>query len=206
MLVFLDRKLAFLAVPKTGTTALELALRGRADIVLRRRLKHMPAQRFHRKMAPFLEDTYGVRPDRLAVMRDPLDQMRSWYRYRRAERLEGSQKATSDISFDDFALATIERRPPAYAAIGSQFKFLTSARGDVLVTHLFAYPAQERLMAFLATRFGEEIEVERRNVSEPAETPLSAETEAKVRAARAQDFELYDRLVAAGGYLHTEIS
>ena len=50
MLVFYKERLAFLSVPKTGTTAYESALRPRADIVISEPplLKHAPVYRYNR--------------------------------------------------------------------------------------------------------------------------------------------------------------
>jgi len=79
MLIFSDLKLAFLAVPKTGTTAVEMALKPRADIVFSKQRKHMNAQRFHTRIAPFLLQTFDLIPERVAVMRDPIEQMRALY-------------------------------------------------------------------------------------------------------------------------------
>ena len=203
MLVFSDEQLAFLAVPKTGTTALELALRPRADIAFTKQRKHITAQRFHNQIAPFLKKTFGLVPERLAVMRDPEDQLRSWYKYRSRDRLQDRNAATDGLSFNDFVRDVIRDDPPAHAQIGSQFRFLTSARKQLLVHHLFAYEEQPQLLDFLEARFEAPITLQLKNVSPPAEAPLDPELRAKLRAARAEEFALYDRLRAAGGHLVT---
>ena len=200
MLVFSAQSLAFIAVPKTGTTAIEMALRPHADIIFAKHRKHMTAQRFRRKVAPFLEDTFKIRPDCMAVIRDPEEQIRSWYRYRKGERQRGSSKSTFDLSFDAFVRDVIAADPPPHAGIGSQWNMLTGD-GAVLVDHLFAYEDQPVLRAFLDDRFGTAIEIKVRNVSPPADAPLSAETRAALRQARAEEFALYDRVRAAGGHL-----
>lgn len=203
MLVFSDQNLAFLAVPKTGTTAFEMALRPRADIILSKRRKHLTAARFHNKVAPFLADTFGLTVETIAVMRDPVEQIRSWYRYRSGPRQKGTKASTNGCSFDDFVLAVISDNPPPFAGIGSQFNFVTSGKGDVLVNHLFAYERQPVFRAFLTEAFGEEIVLKQKNVSPPAEAPLSAAVEAKLRKVRADEFALYERVKAAGGHLVT---
>lgn len=205
MLVFSDEKLAFLAVPKTGTTALEQALRSRADIAFTKQRKHITAQRFHNQIAPFLKKSFGLAPERLAVMRDPEDQIRSWYKYRTRDRLQDRDAATDGLSFNDFVRDMLRDDPPAHARIGSQFRFLTSARKQLLVHHLFAYEDQPQLLHFLETRFGTRIELQRKNVSPPAEAPLAAELRDQLRVARAEEFALYDRLKQAGGHLVTEL-
>jgi hypothetical protein len=201
MLIFSAQNLAFLAVPKTGTTAVELALRRRADIVFTKRRKHMTAQKFHRKLAPFLADTFDLRPERIAVMRDPVEQIRSWYRYRTAEDLRGTARSTEGRSFDEFALSVIDDDPPPFAQIGSQFGFLTDPGGNVLVHRLFAYERQPVFRGFLEERFNAPLDIKPKNVSPRAEAPLSEDVLARLRVARAPEFALYDRLIAAGGQL-----
>ena len=69
--------------------------------------------------------------------------------------------------------------------------------------HLFAYESQPAFRDFLADRLGREIKLKPKNVSPDVPAPLSSEVEAQLRAARAKEFALYDRLMAAEGYLHT---
>lgn len=205
MLIFSAQSLAFIAVPKTGTTAIETALRPKADIIFTRHRKHMTAQRFHRRVAPFLAETYGLYPERMAVIRDPEEQIRSWYRYRAGKRQKGSEKSTVSLCFDAFVRDVISEDPPPHAGIGSQWGMLTSGSGELLVHHLFAYETQPVFRAFLSDRFGEEIALKSRNVSPSVEAPLEPATRKALRAARAREFALYERVRAAGGHLVTEI-
>ena len=115
MLIFLRHKLAFLATPKTGTTAVEMALKSRAEIVFSKSRKHITALRYANKIAPFLEDTFDVRPASVAVMRDPVDQIRSWYKYRSQKRLDGTELSTKGISFEQFVREVISEDAPARA-------------------------------------------------------------------------------------------
>jgi hypothetical protein len=57
MLVFWKARLVLLAVPKTGTTALEAAFGPLADMAFLNppRLKHMTLRRYRRQLAPILE-------------------------------------------------------------------------------------------------------------------------------------------------------
>ena len=203
MLIFLNRELAFLATPKTGTTAVEMALKPHAEIVFARSRKHLTALRYHMRVRPFIEDTFSASPAPLAVMRNPIDQIRSWYRYRSQPRLDGKPLSTKGLSFEDFALEVISETPPPRAQIGSQFSFLTSDRDDLLVEHLFAYKRQPAFRDFLAERLGREVKLKPKNVSPDLPAPLSRKVESRLRAARAKEFALYDRLMAADGYLQT---
>lgn len=205
MLIFTPQSLAFIAVPKTGTTAVEMALKPKADIIFSKHRKHTTAQRFHNKIAPFLDSALNLRPDRMAVMRNPEEQIRSWYRYRRGDLREESGSSTEGISFDQFVLDVIADDPPDYAGIGSQVNMLTSGRGGVLVHHLFAYENPTLFRGFLDDRFGQEIVLKQKNVSPEADAPLGPDTRRMLHAARAAEFDLYHRLMDAGGHLVTSL-
>ena len=82
MLVFWEQKLAILATPKTGSTAIEAALDSLASISIQRPpvLKHTNVQRYHRFLGPYFEAASGDRFTVVALMREPRDWLGSWYR------------------------------------------------------------------------------------------------------------------------------
>ncbi|RFP85751.1 hypothetical protein DZK27_15975 [Rhodobacteraceae bacterium 63075] len=204
MQIFFKQNLALLAVPKTGTTAYEAALRGEADILFKKRRKHMSAEAFDKTCAPFLRRAYRLTPERVAIMREPLDQLRSWYRYRTREALLGSKKSTAGMSFDAFVRDAIERPAPPHANVGTQWRFLTLKDGTVPLHHLFAYERQSCFLGFLGERFGKAVDLPEANVSPALETEISPETRAAFRAARTEDYALYERILEAGGHLQLE--
>lgn len=197
MLVFSRQNLALLAVPKTGSTALETALRHRADVIYRGPFRHMTARRFARRVRPLLEQGYGVAPEVVAVMREPTDRIASWWRYRsRPEATHG----VGDMAFAEFVEAVLSPDPPPWAGVGDQHAFLTQD-GRLAVDHLFAYEAMPRLLAFLSERFGEDVALPRKNVSRPRRADLPPALAARLRGARADEYALHARLTEAGGYL-----
>jgi len=203
MLIFLRHNLAFLANPKTGTTAVEMALRPRAEIIFAKNRKHVTAVRFARKIGPFLEDTFGTFPEAVAVMREPTDQIASWFRYRQSDRLRGDALSTAGLSFDAYVQEVIAKDAPLRARIGSQHSFLTDGSGTVMAPHVFAYENQAAFRQFMSDRLGTDVALKPKNVSPDATTTLMPETLAALRAARAAEFALYDAVMAAGGHLQT---
>lgn len=201
MLVFFKPNLALFSVPKTGSTSYGLALRGHADIAFAKRTKHMTVGKFHNKVAPFLEKTFRLAPERMAIMRDPEDHLRSWYKYRSRRKLRASAASTDDQSFDEFVLDVISDAPSPGARVGSQYRFLSLADGTVPVHHLFAYEEQPQIRGFLEERLQSQLEIGHKNVSPPLPAPLSPEIAQRLRAARAEEFALYARLCDAGGHL-----
>ena len=111
-------------------------------------------------------------------------------------------RSSAGISFDECFLAVIEDEPPALAAIGRQFNFLTSNRKKLLVSHLFAYEKMELLHTFLSENFSEKFVFRNKRTSLEMLTQLWRLTlEIFLRAARENEFLLYCRLMASDGYL-----
>lgn len=198
MLVFHKERLVFLSVPKTGTTAWQAALRDRADIVISDppELKHAPVYRYNRFFHPMFQKVTKTDMDIIAVMREPLDWLGSWYRYRRRPFLQGKPNTTHDVTFDAFVQAYCQDRIPGFANVGSQAKFLEPRPNGVAVSRLFRYENPERLLTFLQDRLQTPITLERHNVSPQMPLELSDETRALFRSARPQEFDLYDSIDA----------
>lgn len=192
MLVFWDQRLAFVATPKTGSTALAAALAPHATISVQQPpiLKHTTAFRFHRFIGPYLAAASGHDFELCAVMREPRDWLASWYRYRRRDDIIDPARSTRDHSFDDFVRAWCSDPQPEFAAVGSQAQFLRPRNGRG-VDHLFRYEDPDRLVGFLEQRLGLSVTLPRLNVSPPADTDLSPGTEVLLRRSAAADFALY---------------
>ncbi len=203
MLVFSKEKLVFLSVPKTGTTSYQDALGARASLVVREppELKHAPVFRYNRFFRPALEKFCGEGFDILAVMREPVDWLGSWYRYRRRPGQEGTRTSTHDLSFDDFVLAYMKGNRPAFANVGSQTKFLEPQKNGTSVTHLFQYEDQRGLAEFLKKRLKTDIFTRKLNQSPVLELSLSADVEAKLRRKCAAEFALYESIGFNGAYM-----
>ncbi|MFY0310839.1 gamma-glutamyl kinase [Leisingera sp. D0M16] len=196
MMIFFKERLALLSVPKTGTTAFQAALRNRADLVISDppELKHAPLYRYNRWIRPMFEKVCGAELEIAAVMREPVSWLGSWYRYRQRPALDGKPNSTKDVSFEDFLHGYCKGKPPAFANVGSQAKFLEAQPNGCKVSHLFRYEDQDALKTFLEQRLDTELLLERKNVSPAADLPLSPEAKARLRRKRAAEFELYESI------------
>lgn len=196
MLVFYKAKLAFLSVPKTGTTAYEAALRDHADLVISEppMLKHAPVYRYNRFVRPMFAKVCDVDLEVMAVMREPISWLGSWWRYRQRPFMQGKANATHGISFDDFVLAYMKGKKPGYADVGSQFKFLERQPNGTHVAHMFRYEDQPRLQRFLKSRLGVDVELERSNVSPDIPVTLSDSVAQRYRRKFSEEFALYDSI------------
>lgn len=203
MLVFLKQRLVFLSVPKTGTTAYELALATSASIVVSAppELKHAPVFRYNRFFRQVVERFAGPDVAILAVMREPLDWLGSWYRYRSREDLRGHPKSTHGMSFDTFVRAYCQADAPEFAQVGSQAKFLEPQRNGTRVTHLFRYEDQSGLQSFLAQRLGVEVVTQTANRSLSRQVEIAPATRDLFERFCARDLALYAGI--KGGGAHT---
>ncbi|MEO0992152.1 MAG: sulfotransferase family 2 domain-containing protein [Pseudomonadota bacterium] len=204
MLIFPEQKLVFFAIPKTGSTAYQQLLMNNVDLAFQSTSdrKHMNVRQFERRMVPSLGRGLAGRLQRFAVMRHPLERMRSWYRYRTRLPVT-AHRSTAGISFTKFIEAYLSDEPPEFAALGDQWLFVKTADDLVGIDHLFAIERPALLKSFLADRFGTLPDSARTNVSPEASTDLGADLTSALRAAHEREYALYDMLMEEGGYLHS---
>lgn len=204
MLVFWEERLVFLATPKTGTTAVEMALRPHAGLALTDPpiVKHTPLYRYERFLKPYFAACGAENFETVAVVRHPVDWLGSWFRYRRRPELDGHPNSTAGVDFDGFVRAYLKRDRPPFAQVGSQAKFLTDGQGRVAVDHLFRYENLDALVGFLEARLGRSISLRRLNESPPAELSLRPRLRHRLEQEMPLEFEVWRRAGdtgAAGG-------
>ena len=194
MLAFLDARLVLLSVPKTGTTALEVALRPHAAAVLtgHHGLKHIELRAFQRFVAPVLDRTGAPRFETVAVLREPVDRLKSWYRYNSRDEVIGRPDSTAKVSFQTFVEGFLSDEQPPYARIGRQSWFVQPLPDRPGVDHLFRYEAMDAVLAFLSERLRRKIAPARMNVSPDADTSLDPALEGRLRAALADEIALWE--------------
>lgn len=193
MLIFFKERLVLLSVPKTGTTAYQSALSKRADIVVSNppELKHAPIFRYDRFFRPIFAKMFDVDMEIMAVVREPVDWLGSWYRYRQRPFLDGKPNSTSGLSFDEFVTAYSQGKRPDYANVGSQARFLTPRPNGAAIRHLFKYENQPAIRSFLENRLQTEINLERENVSPMMPLDLSPEVHERFRRKHPEEFEVH---------------
>lgn len=196
MLVFFKERLAFLSVPKTGTTAYETALAPRADLALTNPplLKHAPVYRYNRFIRPMYFNVCDAEMELMAVMREPISWLGSWYRYRRRPFMKDNPNNTFDITFDEFVLAYMKGKRPGFAEVGNQMKFLEPQPNGTRVKHLFAYENQPRLQRFLEERLEVKLDLARENVSPALEISLSGDVAQRFKRKFHEEYQLYDAI------------
>lgn len=194
MLVFYKERLAFLAVPKTGSTAYHTALQDRADLVVTGppELKHAPVRRYDRFFQNIFRKMYDTEMEIMAVVREPIDWLGSWYRFRsRTDRI-GHPHSTRDLTFEEFVNGYMQTPRPDYADVGSQSQFFRTRANGVGASYIFRYDHQDKIQDFLESRLNTKLELKRENVSPPGDLTLSPATEERFRKSHATDFSVYE--------------
>jgi len=192
MLVFWDQKLIFLATPKTGSTAIEAALESRATLAVLRPplLKHTPMRRVSRFIGPWMRTSSGHEFETVALMREPVSWLGSWYRYRQRDDLPDSRQSTQAMDFDAFARAYASNPKPGFADVGAQATFL-APEGKPRVDHIFAYEQMSDFLDFIEARLGCRPDLPRLNISPDADLDLSDRTRELLMRTMSADFALH---------------
>lgn len=195
MLLFMEEKLAFLCVPKTGTTAFERALGRRASLRFSSPpgLKHLSLRKFNSEIQNLIEDENEAHFETVAVIREPIDWLGSWYRYRRRDSISRKENSTRDISFDAFCRAYMATDRPPYARINSQATFLDPGPEGAEISHLYRYEEQEALVDFFEARLKFRPRLPRVNVSPRMDLEIGEDTRAALREFCARDYALWQQ-------------
>lgn len=211
MIYLHNARLVILSQPKTGTTALDNALASRAAIVASNppQLKHIQYYRFMEFVAPWIKAQTGI--DRseyevVSVMREPVDWLGSWYRYRTRDALkEGNSKKqrrnyTGDVTFEEFALEVLKRRSErqAFAKVGSPCGVALMKDGGIGCDRIYPYEDLSGLYELIEQRMKKPVELAKLNVSPPGDLALSDETRERLKAEWAFAFDLHSSLVRDG--------
>ena len=192
MLIFWESRLVFLATPKAGSTAVEAALEALANVAVQRpaALKHANLATYQRHIAPWLHSATGDHFTTVALMREPVDWLRSWYRF--YLRDEQDAETPDNSRFEDFVRLYLAHPESVTQGIGTQSAFLTA--GDAPVDRIFRYEDMDAFTHFLDEWLDCAINLPRINVPPSADVTLSPATEAELRQALAPDFRLYATL------------
>lgn len=194
MLIFWDQRLVFLATPKAGSTAIAMALESLATTSIQRpaSMKHTDIATFHRHVGPWLRTQAGESFTTVALMREPVEWLRSWYRFRLRDDLDDPEHLMEGVSFARFADEYTAAGGPQSLGIGNQSGFLQ--RDGHMVDRIFRYENIDTFVEFLEDRLDCAVELPRANVPPAVDVDLLPEQEQLLRGAMQADLDLYAAL------------
>ena len=192
MLIFWEKRLVFLATPKAGSTAIEVALESLASLAVQRppELKHVDIAGYHAFVEPWLRHSSQAGFTTAALMREPLAWLQSWYRFRLRDEIDEAND--EPIDFEEFVRTYIHDPARMTDGVGSQSRFLSA--GGRQVDRIFRYENMDNFTQFLDEWLDCEISLPRVNVPPAADVTLSPQTEAELRRTLEDDFRLYAEL------------
>jgi len=194
MLISRFPPIVFFAVPKTGSVSIETAFAQHFDMVMSKNpsLKHMTVRTYDASLRHFVSRRVAKDPVKLAVVREPLDWILSWHRYRTRPEIDGKPASSRGVSADDFILSYMSEEPAPYARIGSQYEFLHNKVGDLGVDQLYRFDDLSPLVAYLNKRLRVDVSIDHLNASPKVTDVVSPDVAAAYRAYAAKDFALYE--------------
>ncbi|CAN7444130.1 hypothetical protein [Rhizobium sp. LjRoot254] len=211
MIFLYPARLVILSQPKTGTTALDHALSPRASIAVNNppSLKHMPYHKFMAYVAPWLQAQTGLERSEyevVSVMREPIDWLGSWYRYRTREKLkEASNKKrrgnyTGNVTFDAFVQEVLKPKGEraTYAGLGSPYGVALKTDGGIGCDHIFPYEDLSGLYEMIEERSKRPVDLKLMNVSPEGDMTLTDETRERLKTAWQFAFDLHGSLTRDG--------
>ncbi len=196
MLIGLERKFVFVANTKTASTSIESVLKPHADIqhAGNPERKHVPLRRAFN----LYPEVFGTGREKagdyfkFGVMRDPLDWIGSWFRYRKGNKVDAPLPA--DMEFAEFwALAdwNIRRRD------GTRFlqrHMFSDVQGGLLADVIIPFDQLNSLFTEICDAFGFESKLPRENVSHVSELSVPKSLEEELREFYAPDYALFGQL------------
>lgn len=201
MLIGVEKRFVFVANSKTASTSIEAALMRHAEIH-----RGGTPQRKHIRLREALRDydfLFGqpaYAPGtffKFGVMRDPVDWIQSWYRFRQGNEVNHAIPRT--MSFAEFwAKADWNRyfKTEDGRAKRHQRHHFTAWDGTVLADYIIPYHALGDHFGKICDALGVDSPLPRKNVSKGPATPPEIDDAllAEMRDFYAEDYALFDRL------------
>ncbi|MEM9567308.1 MAG: hypothetical protein AAF974_03290 [Cyanobacteria bacterium P01_E01_bin.34] len=169
MIVSLKHGFVFLCTPKCASSSVHAALASFGEITIKAPppLKHTKYRDYVRFIQPYLEDRVNAEPlETTCIVREPVDWLYSWYRFRARYKALGEQQSTAEIVFPQFVEGYMSPHPPKYASgIVGQFNFVRNEAGDIGVDTIFAFDKIDDYVAYMSSKIGAAIELKTLNTS-----------------------------------------
>ncbi|MEP2773885.1 MAG: sulfotransferase family 2 domain-containing protein [Fulvivirga sp.] len=173
MQLSIKHKFAFLCMPKCASTSIEYVLRDYCDVDIHNppALKHININTYNQYVKSLYTNKLNFKKkiETFCLMRNPIDWVFSWYRYRSREALSNPShpmhdRYTGKLSFEEFVNEMIKPNPARYARIGNQSNFF-SIKGKKAVDRVFKLEEMNKVEKYLSSKLKIEIAIPKKNVS-----------------------------------------
>lgn len=201
MQISTEHGFAFLCTPKCASTSIEETINEFCNINFsgHPKIKHINSKVFiesilltHSKLVP------SVKIESFCLIREPLEWIQSWYRYRARDELKNKthpnhQNYTGSISYNEFILEFIyegTRKP--FANLDTQYDFMKTHKNHIGVDYIFPMNNIETVATFLSEKVGEQIYIPLKNISPKKLVTLDEGLEIRLRKYLEKDQIIYN--------------
>lgn len=193
---------AFLCMPKCASTSVENAISDHCNLSTggHPSIKHINIRKYKAYIeALHMELLPKKKVETFCLMREPIEWLGSWYRYRSRKELENEKHPnhknyTGNITFSEFLEEYLKDEKLPYAKVENQFQFVCLKDGSVGVDRIFKMEALDQVEAYLSDKIGEKIIIPRLNVSPEVAVDVDVGLCERVRDKLRKDYELYESL------------
>ncbi len=199
-------------IPKSASTSINFALSRVSECVLDGNggLKHLRVTDYEQFLEPMLLKCSHAPVsefDRIAVVREPIDMIMSYYKYLRRSGVEDPghvdhRRHTLDINFEEFCQSVVNEyrgRSQVRYSVSRPASFLKTQDGTIGVDTIFAFDRLDSFARYMSEKTGSEISIPMRNVSaKGADLSIGQSLYEDLRQIMADDFKLYDLTKEAG--------
>jgi len=126
----------------------------------------------------------------VCVMRDPIDWLHSWYRYRKRDALKGRENSTENIDFSEFVTKYIS----GDIRVGKQSTFVMGKNGEIGVDKIFKYDNLNKLKEYFEDKIGKIIEFPMLNVSPKEDLLIDKGLESMLKDYLEKDYLIYNSI------------
>ena len=196
-------------MPKTGTTSVQKALEKNATIKFGRAgkygLKHIDAKNFQKWERALKNQFSEEKFVSCCLMREPIDWLRSWYKYRSRTTVKSQRRSTENMTFDKYINNIYEQKIQKNlnrTLFNRQSRFLFP-ENKILIDRIFPYQNFDSFIEFISRLLDKELEIPKENISpEKDEKDLFVEenTLKKIEKFISFDKEIYDQILQLGSF------
>lgn len=196
MMLSTKAKTAFLAMPRNASTSIEAALLPFADIAFKGlpRFKHLNLAMYNLRLRPFLNANNYDDVKTVALFREPLCWLKSWYKYRSDPGIKLKRNSTAGLSFNEFIEAYLMEERPDFAKIGQQSNFVLDKNSNIGVDFIFKFDHLAEFNSFMSERFATQFHFQLANASIDRDIETSPSLISELKTKFALDYEIYENV------------
>ncbi len=203
MMVSVSHQFAFICIGKCASKSIEQAIKPYYSIKYGHRFaRHMSAYNYQ-AVKSFLDEAI---PDNqiesFCLVREPIDWVFSWYRFRQRDELKdinhiGYKSSTAYLSFNEFVDGVLQNPKRKPFNIRNQRCHL-EIDGYVGVDRVFDFNRMDLVQKYLSEKIGQQIELPVKNVSPKREFELDSSLEGELKDRFEEDISFYRKVSKLG--------